>query len=223
MRPCTLASIFTTLTFVAITACADQELNSTDTVEAPWQELFNGKDLAGWKISENKEAVYIEDGCLVTHGERAHAFYVGKEDGKEIYKNFRLRAEVKTEPKANSGIYFHTKFQDSGWPSKGYEAQVNNSHDDAKKTGGLYSVQDNFTPPVKDGEWFTYEIVVQGKSIRIEINGKTISDYTEPEDLNRPKRQLDANGGLIALQAHDPGSKVWYRSIKVQRLPDEAN
>jgi hypothetical protein len=195
--------------------CRAEEEATAESKEA-WTELFNGKDLTGWKVNEHKDAVYVEDGCLVTHGRRAHAFYVGKGDGTEVYKDFHLRAEVKTEPKANSGIYFHTKYLASGWPNKGYEAQVNNTHSDPKKTGGLYSVQDNFQAPAKDGEWFTYEIIVRGKHIVIKINDQTISDYTEPEDLDRPERQLSE--GLFALQAHDPGSKVYYRGIKVRRL-----
>ncbi len=215
--------IFTAL-FFTLLCLGNLPSQSTepDGAKAEWKELFNGKDLTGWKVSENKDAIYVEDGSLVTNGERAHAFYVGDEDGTEIYKNFRLRAEVKTEPKANSGIYFHTRYLDEGWPNRGYEAQVNNTHGDPKKTGGLYSVQDNFKAPVKDGEWFTYVIVVKGKHIKIKINGETVSDYTEPDDLDRPERQLSDEGGLIALQAHDPGSKVWYRSIKIRRLPDDA-
>ena len=51
-------------------------------------------------------------------------------------------AEVMCKPKSNSGIYFHTKFQPDGWPQQGFEAQVNNTHGDRKKTGGLYNVKD---------------------------------------------------------------------------------
>ena len=119
-----------------------------------------------------------------------------------------------TTPGSNSGVYFHTKYQEKGWPGKGYEAQVNNTHKDPKKTGGLYAVKDNFKAPVSDNEWFDYNITVQGKRIQIKINGKTITDYTEPEGLNRPNRQLDK--GTFALQAHDPKSKVLYRVIKVK-------
>ena len=186
--------------------------------EEGWKTLFNGKDLTGWKVSENTESVYVEDGNLVTHGPRAHAFYVGTGDGAEIYKNFHFQAEVKTEFKANSGIYFHTEYLEKGWPNRGYEAQVNNTHGDPKKTGGLYNVQDNFEAPANDGDWFKYEVIVKGKHIVVKIDGETISDYTEPDDLDRPDRQLSA--GLFAFQAHDPGSKVSFRNIKVKRLPD---
>ena len=180
-----------------------------------WIEMFNGKNLLGWHVSENPASVYVEDGCLVTHGERAHAFYVGA-TGHSDFKDFQLKCRVKTMPKANSGIYFHTKFQDSGWPKTGYEAQVNNTQSDPKKTGGLYAVKDNFEAPVKDNEWFDYEVMVRGKHIVIKINGNVTADYTEPDDLNRPERQLSS--GTIALQAHDPGSKVYYKDLKIKKL-----
>lgn len=181
-----------------------------------WISLFNGKDLSGWKVNENPESFRVDDGLLVVNGPRSHAFYQGP-DGKATFKNFHLKAEVMTKEKANSGIYFHTRFQDSGWPNRGYEAQVNNSHGDPKKTGGLYNVQDNYDAVAKDDEWFNYEIIVDGKHIVVKIDGKTVSDYTEPDDLDRPERQLSE--GTFAIQAHDPGSKVLYRSIEVKPLP----
>jgi len=182
-----------------------------------WITLFNGKDLTGWRVGENPDSVKVEDGMIVVHGPRAHAFYVG-EDGKATFRNFHLQAQVLTYPKANSGIYFHTRYQEEGWPNRGYEAQVNNSHSDPKRTGGLYNVQDNYKAVAKDNEWFQYDIIVEGKHIVIKIDGTTISDYTEPDDLKRPERQLSE--GTFALQAHDPQSKVCYRDLKVKVLPD---
>lgn len=182
-----------------------------------WVEMFNGKDLLGWHVSENAKSVYVEDGCLVTHGKRSHAFYVGSA-GHANFTNFHFKAKVKTLPNANSGVYFHTRFQEKGWPKTGYEAQINNTQSDPKKTGGLYNVQDNFKAPVKDNEWFDFEIMVKGKQIIVKVNGDTVSDYTEPDDLKRPERQLSS--GTFALQAHDPGSKVYYKDLKIKLLKD---
>lgn len=180
-----------------------------------WMELFNGKDLSGWQVNEHPESIFVKDGLLVVNGPRAHAFYVGP-GGHAEFTNFHLKVEVMTTPGSNSGIYIHTKFLDRGWPNRGYEAQVNNSHTDPKQTGGLYDVKDNYQTPVKDNEWFEYEIIVEGKHIVIKINGQTITDYTEPADLDRPTRQLSS--GTFAIQAHDPKSKVMYRSFKVKQL-----
>jgi hypothetical protein len=182
-----------------------------------WISMFNGKNLLGWHVNENPQSVYVEDECLVTNGQRAHVFYIG-ESGHADFKNFHFKAQVKTMPNSNSGIYFHTRFLNQGWPDKGYEAQVNNTQGDPKKTGGLYDVKDNFRAPAKDNEWFEYEIIVQDKRVQVKINGETITDYTEPEDLDRPQRQLAS--GTFALQAHDPDSKVYYRDLKVKRLGD---
>jgi len=188
--------------------------------EDGWVSLFDGKSLAGWKANENTDSCKVEDGTIVVHGPRSHLFYVGDVNGGE-FKNFEFKAQVKTNPGSNSGIYFHTKFQDEGWPSKGYEAQVNNTGHDKKKTGGLYAVQDNFDEVAKDNEWFDYHIIVKDKHVVIKINGKTISDYTEPDDVKRPKGQEDRllKGGTFAFQAHDPNSRVAYKNIKVKVLP----
>ena len=67
-----------------------------------WQSMFNGRDLTGWRVNENPESVFVEDGCLVVQGKRAHAFYVGK-NGDGEFKNFHFKAKVMTMPKANSG------------------------------------------------------------------------------------------------------------------------
>ena len=206
MRP-----IFSAVLFLLVAS------NTIHAQDESWENMFNGKSLLGWHVNENPESVFVEDGCLVVNGKRAHAFYVGPQGNTNV-KNFHFKTKVMTKPSANSGIYFHTKFLDSGWPNRGYEAQVNNTQQDVKRTGGLYNVQDNLKTPVKDDEWFDYEIIVQGKHIVIKINGATISDYTEPDDLDRPDRQLSS--GTFALQAHDPGSKVFYKDMYFKRLDD---
>jgi hypothetical protein len=184
--------------------------------DAQWTSMFNGKDMTGWKIAENPDSFQVQDGMIVVNGRRAHAFYVGP-DGNAEFKNFHFKAQVKTTPGSNSGLYFHTKYLERGWPNRGYEAQVNNSHTDPKRTGGLYNVQDNYKNVAADDEWFDYEILVEGKHIQVKINGQTISDYTEPDDVKRPDRQLSS--GTFAIQAHDPKSKVFLRELKVKALP----
>ena len=182
-----------------------------------WVSLMDGKTFKGWKVNENKDSWKIEGDSFVCNGERSHLFYAG--DGKP-FKNFEFKCQVKTLEKSNAGIYFHTKFQETGWPKHGYEAQVNNSHHDPKKTGSLYAVKNVFEAPAKDGEWFDYYIKVEGKHILIVVNGKTCVDFTEADDRATGKdftRILDQ--GTFALQAHDPISKVYFRNIEVKRLP----
>jgi hypothetical protein len=138
-----------------------------------------------------------------------------------------LKIDVQTEPKSNGGVYFHSKFQEDDWPKYGYEVQVNNTHEDPRKTGGLYQVQDVKEAPAKDGEWFTMHVVVKDKTIKIDVDGKQTVDFTEAADRKAGEqftRKLDR--GTFALQAHDPESTVRYKNIRVKRLEragDEAD
>jgi hypothetical protein len=183
-----------------------------------WQSLFDGKTLTGWKASENKDTFSVKDGMIVVHGPRSHLFYVGPVHNAD-FKNFEFKADVMTHLHANSGIYFHTEYQDSGWPEKGFECQVNTTHSDPKKTGGLYGVKDVMNnAPSKDDRWFHYYIRVEGKHVIIKINGKTTTDWTEPDDWSRGGRKISS--GTIALQGHDPKSTVYYKDIMIRPLPE---
>lgn len=181
-----------------------------------WISLFNGKDLDGWKASEHQGTFSVKDGELVVNGDRSHLFYVGPVNSA-TFKNFEFKAQVKTTQGSNSGIYFHTAYQETDWPRKGFECQVNTSHTDPKKTGGLYGVQDVMNnAPSKDGEWFNYYIKVQGKHVIIQIDGKTTVDWTQPDDWRQSGRKIDR--GTFAIQGHDPKSLVYYKNIKVRPL-----
>jgi hypothetical protein len=186
--------------------------------EEGWTNLFDGKTFNGWKASENKDSWKIDDGKLVCHGPRSHLFYVGD---LAPFTNFEFQAEVMTTPGSNSGIYLHTRYQETGWPKYGYEVQVNNTHKDPKKTGGLYAVADVYEAPAKDNAWFEMHITVQGKHIVVKVDGKKVVDYTEPADVKpNPQgfvRVLDK--GTFALQAHDPESQVSYKNLRVKKLP----
>ena len=126
-----------------------------------------------------------------------------------------------TFPNANSGIYFHTKYQEASWPAAGFECQVNNTYEkDPRKTASLYAVKDVKEPLVKDNEWFLYEIVVQGRKVEIKINGKTANTYEAAADYQPPKGMAGRvlGTGTFALQGHDKGSKVMFRNIAVKPL-----
>ena len=185
-----------------------------------WVSLFDGKSLDGWKANERPETFSVKDGEIVVKGDRAHLFYMGPVVNHD-FKNFELKMDIMAKKSANSGVYFHTAFQPDGWPAKGYEVQVNNTHGDTKKGAGLYGIKDNFTAPAKDDEWYTMTIKVEGKHVITKVNDKVITDYTEEEN---PKREGQFVGRLIssgtfALQGHDPGSEVHYKNILVKVLP----
>ncbi|MEZ6067945.1 MAG: family 16 glycoside hydrolase [Planctomycetaceae bacterium] len=185
-----------------------------------WTVLFDGTSLDGWKINEHPETWTLADGILTCKGERSHIFYVGDE---APFKDFELELEILTHPNSNSGVYFHTRYQDDGWPKGGFECQVNNTYNsDPRKTGSLYAVKDVLEAPAKDNEWWTYNIRVEGHHVTIRVNGKVVNEYTQSADT-QPGKDFERvfSGGTFALQGHDPGSTVSYRSIKVKRLNEE--
>lgn len=187
--------------------------------KAKWISLFDGKTLNGWKVGENAETFSVDSGCIIAHGKTAHLFYEGDVHHHD-FKDFDFKADVMTRPGSNSGIYIHTQYQEGGWPAKGYEVQVNNSHTDWRRTGSLYAVVDVKEKYVPDNVWFTEAVSVRGKHIVIKLNDKTVVDYTEPENVQRPADMAGRvlSHGTFALQGHDPNSKVYFKNIMVKPL-----
>ncbi|MHA4741398.1 3-keto-disaccharide hydrolase [Dyadobacter sp. MSC1_007] len=186
-----------------------------------WISLFNGKNFDGWKVGENAGSFTIENGTIKVAGPRAHLFYDGPVKN-HMFKNFEFKATVMTTPGSNSGIFIHTAFQEGGWPSQGYEVQVNQSHTDYKRTGSLYNVIDVKETYVKDNEWYTEYVKVEGKHITIKINDKVVVDYEE-SDVDKREGEMKnrfLKTGTFALQAHDPKSVVYYKDIQVKPLTE---
>ncbi len=210
-----------------------------------WHTLFDGKSLDGWTPSkENPNSYFVEEGVLKLKGGRSHLFYTGPVGGAN-FKNFELKLQAKTMPNSNSGVYFHTAYQDSGWPDKGFEAQVNTTHKDPKKTGSLYGIANIYVsqkpdeepfivkvdrmgsqiwreaPPSKDGEWFNYHIKVVDDNVILRVNGQITAQWTQPEGWNGTNASMRGrriSPGTIALQAHDPKSEVHYKNIRIKLL-----
>lgn len=203
----------------------EEKTNTEPTVELPmpeadsagWYTIFDGSNIDSWKVGENANSFSIQDGTLKVAGPRGHLFYAGPLNDHN-FTNFEFQAEVMTEPGANSGMYFHTLYQEEGWPSQGYEVQVNNSHTDWIRTASLYGIENLKEVPTVDNEWFTVHFKVEGKQITITLNGETVIDFTEPEGGNPENEDRFLSNGTFALQAHDPESVVYYRNIKVKPL-----
>ncbi|NQU85496.1 MAG: DUF1080 domain-containing protein [Mariniphaga sp.] len=188
-----------------------------------WISLFDGESLDGWTISENQGSFTVENGSIKCNGERAHLFLEGKS-----FKNFEFETEVMTREFANSGIFIHTKFQEEGWPEQGYEIQVNNTHigegnyRELKKTGSIYGIRNIYYPIVGDDVWFKMRIKVVENNVQVFVNDVKVADYIESENMWRPdgRENLSLSEGTIALQAHDPGSTVYYKNLKIKELPE---
>lgn len=181
--------------------------------EEGFVSLFDGKTLDGWKVGGNASAFKVVDGAIVANGDCSHLFYTGK-DGAPKYENFELRLDVMTKPNSNGGVYISTVYQEKGWPSRGYEVQVNNTQSDWRKSGGLYGIVDN-KEPFKDNEWMKYVIRVEDGKVNVTVNDKVlVKDYVADEG----KSKLEKGGGTFAFQAHDPGSTTMYKNVRVKAL-----
>ena len=194
-----------------------------------WVDLWDGSTFSGWKLTtDNPSTFKIVDGAIVAQGPRAHLFYAGEVNGG-VFRDFELKVDVLAKNNSNGGIYFHTDYQETGWPQKGFEVQVNNTFQrDPRKSGGLYGVSDNLIAPVGDDEWFEEHIVVRGNTVKIYVNGHLITNWVQPDDWDGlrplpngrgpsfPERRL--REGTIALQGHDPNSVVMYKNIRIKVL-----
>jgi hypothetical protein len=218
-----LLSLFT-LSILAFKA-ADYKTVSNHPFDDAWVELINGKDFTGWKASENTSTWSVTDGLFQAVGKRSHLFYEG-EYLKDGFKNFELEVQVRTFKLANTGIYFHTAYQEIGWPDSGMEIQVNNTHIgegdyiELKKTASLYGVRNIYKTFGRDGEWMTVKARVESNHVQIWINGMKTVDYLQPEKTFSAVKRLGK--GTFCLQGHDSLSKMQYKSFRVRRLPDDA-
>src|SRR5207237_4244769 len=119
-------------------------------------QLFNGKDLSGWKTHPDDKAKWeVKDGAIHGTGGVGHLY---SERGD--YENFVYRVEAKINDKGNSGQYFRTQFG-KGFPP-GLEAQINATHRDPVKTGSLYNHVKVFTAPHKPIAWLRQAAIAHG-------------------------------------------------------------
>lgn len=168
-----------------------------------WVPLFDGKTLSGWKTADNPESwTALPDGTVRGKGPRSHLF------SPKEYTDFEFRADVKAKKGSNSGMYFRTAFGPE-WPV-GYEAQVNNSGGDPKRTGSLYNFVDIREQLVPDDTWWTQEIVCKGNHIVIKVNGKVVVDFVDEKNTFQK--------GHFAFQQHDPESEVYFKHVMVKDL-----
>jgi len=130
-RSALLSAAALLLPALALCAAADEKKAKKDG-EKGWVQLFNGKDLDGWKVYPKGTGNWkVEDGILIGSGPASHLF-----SKRGDYQNFRYRVEAQINDHGNSGQYFRTQFG-PGFP-KGYEAQINSTHGDPIRTGSLY-------------------------------------------------------------------------------------
>jgi len=194
-----------------------------------WVSLFDGQSLKGWRPSENKGSWKVVNGQLAAEGPRSHLFYDGPVKGAS-FRNFELEVDAMARPGCNSGVYFHTAYQETNFPQKGFEVQIantaggENGYQERKKTGSLYGLRNVYKQFIADDQWFQMHVAVRGKNVQVRLNGMLVVDYIEPTPPVIPdgmERERYLDRGTFALQCHNDGSHAFFRSVRVRPLPDD--
>lgn len=186
------------------------------------QQLFNGKDTTGWKMT-GPGGFDIEDGMLVTKGGMGLLYYTGKPLG-----NTTLKVVFKTiGERGNSGVYIRMPNPPTDpWYGvhNGYEVQIDSGGDEWHRTGAIYSLSkaEGEWKQNPSGEWNTMEIHLKGKKTIVFLNGKKVNEFTEGQAVPERKQWYEPvrgprpDVGYIGIQNHDAKSKVYFKEISVK-------
>ena len=174
-------------------------------------ELLNGNDYSKWKTSGD---ILIKDNAFTLSGPGAQAVF---KNGK--YNNFELTMDLRTTTGGKGSVFFHTDAS----LTKGYRVAINNDLTDPvwwRLTGSLMSVRNITKNFVRENDWFTMKIRVNGRSVTVYVNDQPAVDYIEPEAPYRiaPNENAVLSGGTFALISDGQGS-IQFRNITV-KVPD---
>ncbi len=192
---------------IILFCCALHNLSAQRSIQ-----LFNGKDLSGWKV-HGKEKWYVEDGHLICESGPDKQY--GYLSTTKQFKNFILTLQFKQEANGNSGVFFRSGIE--GIKINGWQVEVAPLN---HNTGGIYESYGRgwlIKPEPKDekklkpGKWNALKIKVMGNEVTTWLNG-TQMVYIKDEKIGKGE-------GFIALQIHDGGGiKVRWKDIKIKEL-----
>lgn len=189
---------------------------------AGWEQLFNGKDMSGWKMV-GPGKFDVEGGQLKTQGGMGLLYFTGKKLG-----NGTLRVVFKTTgERDNSGVFIRLPEEPKDpWfgVHNGYEVQIDAAGDEWHSTGALYSLSKVTARNQKPaGEWNTMDIVLKGQVTTVFVNGKKVNEFRgdqavpERKQWYEPVRGPRPNEGYIGLQNHDGRSTVYFKQVSFKR------
>jgi 3-keto-disaccharide hydrolase len=221
MRKTVLCSTGALVLAMAIAAAPRQQ-------DRPWKQLFNGKDLTGWKhVGPGGDTV--EDGLIKTYGGMGLLYWTGGMLG-----DCKIRVVYKMRDfNDNSGVFIRIPIEPrEAWMpvNYGYEVQIDNHPEESKEdeyhvTGTLYSLTKPLAFPGKPGpEWNTMIITLDGPRTIVELNGVKVTDYTEGEPVPdkkfsfEPERGRRPDEGYMGLQNHSDKDVVFFKEVSVQAL-----
>src|SRR5690606_11597224 len=165
-------------------------------------ELFNGKDLSGWRAAGPNQWV-VKDGILFSPKAGANLITEQK------FNDFKLHVEFRYPKGSNSGIYLRGR----------YEVQILDTDKDEHPSNILFGGVYGFLTPGEiaatgPDEWQTYDITLVGRKVTIVANGKTIiSDQEIPGITGGALDSNEGEPGPIYLQGdHGP---IEFRKITI--------
>ena len=191
-----------------------------------WKQLFDGKDLTGWK-HVGPGSMTVEDGLIRTHGGMGLLYWTGGKLGNCVIRVvFKMR-----DHNDNSGVFIRIPIEprEEWMPVHyGYEVQIDNEaagEDEYHITGMLYSLTKPLARSGKPGpEWNTMEITLDGPRTVVVLNGVKVTDYTEGQPVPErkfnfePQRGPRPNDGYIGLQNHSENDVVFFKEVAVKML-----
>jgi len=191
-----------------------------------WKQLFDGKDLTGWK-HVGPGSMTVEDGLIRTHGGMGLLYWTGGKLGDcAIRVVFKMR-----DHNDNSGVFIRIPIEprEEWMPVHyGYEVQIDNEaagEDEYHITGMLYSLTKPLARSGKPGpEWNTMEITLDGPRTVVVLNGVKVTDYTEGQPVPErkfnfePQRGPRPNDGYIGLQNHSDSDVVFFKEVAIKML-----
>ena len=193
-----------------------------------WKQLFDGKDLIGWK-HVGPGNMSVENGLIQTHGGMGLLYWTGGKLGNCVIRVvYKMR-----DHNSNSGVFIRIPIEprEEWMPVHyGYEVQIDNepeksNEDEYHVTGTLYSLTKPLAKPGKPGpEWNTMEITLDGPHTIVFVNGVKVTDYTEGQPVPEkkfdfePQRGTRPNDGYFGLQNHSDNDIVVFKEVAIKQL-----
>ena len=193
-----------------------------------WQQIFNGKDLTGWK-HVGPGAHVVEDGLIRTEGGMGLLYWTGGKLGDCVIRVvYKMR-----DRNSNSGVFIRIPEEPTeAWMPvfRGYEVQIDNEpetsgEDEFHVTGTLYSLTKPLAKSGKPGpEWNTLEITLDGPRTIVFVNGEKVTDYKEGDPVPErkfdfePKRGPRPLEGYMGLQNHSEKDIVFFKEVAIKKL-----
>jgi len=184
--------------------------------------LFNGRDLSGWREVEPQQAWSVRDGILACSGQKDPKAYTWLSTDRK-YGDFELTCEWRVSADANAGIFLRVPERSGRASMTGLEIQIRDDREDKDLTDVCGAVFRRIPASGRyaraPGEWNDYKLTMIGKRLRIELNGRLVSDTNidavKPLGKDPPASAVP-NEGYIGLQNH--GTPVEFRNIRIREL-----